>query len=114
MAMNFHASAGMRPDKAYPRMVAQRLFHFGQIERITLTLRGDIAVHQHRQIILRGQRIDPVHGLAVGPRWFTMDQRCQIVVPGKYLAYSLPKAGIQLEHATDVGICVLVVRIEAG
>ena len=111
--MNLHAGTGMGPDNPNAWVITQRLFDLLQIQRIALTPRRDIAVHHHRQIKLFGQVIHPVHRLAVGTRRLAVNQRGQGVMTSEDLPQPLPHARIQLQHAADVRIGVLVVGVKA-
>jgi hypothetical protein len=113
MAVNLHAGAGMGPYEANMGVVAQRLFDLRQIQRVALALGSDVCMQHHREIVFGGQVINPCHCLVVGPRHITLNQRGKVVVAGEHLADTLPQARIQLEHAADMRIGVLVVGIEA-
>ncbi|MCY1286178.1 hypothetical protein D9M70_351420 [compost metagenome] len=114
VAVDFHAGARVSPDEAHMGMVAQRLLHLLQIERIAFALGGDVGVQQHRQVIFGRQVVDAAHGFVVGPWRVAVDQRGQVVVAGEHLAYALPEPRVQLQHAADMGVGVLVVGVEAA
>ncbi|MCY1533704.1 hypothetical protein D9M68_690450 [compost metagenome] len=58
--------------------------------------------------------VDAAHGLVVGPGRVAVDQRGEVVVAGEHLAYALPEPRVQLQHAADMGVGILVVGVEAA
>ncbi|CRR20541.1 hypothetical protein PAERUG_P52_1_London_26_VIM_2_02_13_00728 [Pseudomonas aeruginosa] len=104
----------MGPDEPHMRVIAQGLLDFRQVQRVAFALGSDVGVQQHRQVEFGGQAIDPRQRLVVGPRHVAVGQRGEVVVTGKDLADALPESRVQLQHATDVRVGVLVGRVETG
>jgi hypothetical protein len=100
--MDLRTGAGVRPDEPGVRVISQRFFDFLQVQRIFLTLGGDVGMQHHRQIVFGGQVIYPLHRFIIGPRGIASGQCRQVIMAGEHFADALPQPRIQIEQALDV------------